>query len=62
MPIVNISLIEGRDDESKARLIEKVTDAIEDSIGAPRPTIRVLLNEVPAAHWGTGGVPKSKSS
>lgn len=62
MPIVNISLLEGRDDEAKAKLIGAVTDAIVDSIGAPRTAIRVLLTEVPPAHWGTAGVPKSKSS
>ena len=31
MPIVEITMIEGRSPEAKRRLIVKVTDAIEDS-------------------------------
>lgn len=59
MPIVQISVIEGRSAESKVHLIAEVTDAIERTIGAPKASIRVLINEIPAAHWGVAGVPKS---
>ncbi|MFC3052893.1 4-oxalocrotonate tautomerase [Kordiimonas pumila] len=62
MPIVNISILEGRDDAAKARLIAEVTDAVEHSIGASREAIRVLINEIPASHWGTAGVPKSQNN
>ncbi len=36
MPIVEITMIEGRTPEAKRRLIAKVTDAIEELIAAPR--------------------------
>lgn len=55
MPLAQISILEGRDDEKKAQLIRAVTDAIEESIGAPRETIRVVLTEVPKTQWGIGG-------
>jgi 4-oxalocrotonate tautomerase len=58
MPIVEISLIEGRTKDVKAALIKAVTDAVETAVGAPRESIRVLLREYPAAHWGVAGVPK----
>jgi 4-oxalocrotonate tautomerase len=55
MPIAHVSLIEGRTEAQKAALIAAVTKAIHDSIGAPIETVRVLIDEVPAAHWGIGG-------
>lgn len=60
MPIVDITLIEGRTPEAKERMMRKVADAIMESIGAPRDSIRVILREIPAAHFGIGGVPKDK--
>ncbi len=60
MPIVEITMIEGRTAESKRRLIAKVTDAIEESIAAPRDSIRIILREVPALHFGAGGKTKEK--
>jgi 4-oxalocrotonate tautomerase len=61
MPIIDVTLIEGRTPEKKKALIEALTRAAEESIGAPRPSIRVILREVPAAHWGVAGVAKSES-
>ena len=60
MPLVQITMIEGRDSEKKQRLIKEVTDAVEHAIEAPRKSIRVVINEVPAENWGIAGVPKSK--
>lgn len=58
MPVIQVTIIEGRSAEAKKELIKKLTDATVEAIGAPRETIRVILQEVPAAHWGVGGVPK----
>lgn len=55
MPLVQLSIIDGRTDQQKEMLINEVTEAIHRSIDAPRETIRVLLNEIPAQHWGIGG-------
>ena len=62
MPIVNISIIEGRSSAKKARLIKEVTQAVSRSLDAPEAAIRVLVQEYPAAHWGVAGVPKSTPS
>jgi len=61
MPIVEITMIEGRAPEAKRRLIAKVTDAIEQAIAAPRDSIRIILREVPALHFGAGGKTKEKT-
>ncbi|RJF88856.1 4-oxalocrotonate tautomerase [Oleomonas cavernae] len=61
MPIIDVTLIEGRPPEAKRALIEELTAAAERSIGAPRQSVRVILREVPAAHFGVAGVPKSET-
>ncbi len=58
MPIVDITLIEGRSSEAKRRLIAQVTDAVVESIGAPREAVRVIIREVPGEHFGVAGVAK----
>ncbi len=55
MPIIDVSLIEGRSRERKAALIAELTDAAERVLEVPRASIRVLLREIPAEHWGIGG-------
>jgi 4-oxalocrotonate tautomerase len=58
MPIVHVALIEGRPGALKEQLIAELTETIVRVLGAPRETVRVLINELPAAHWGVGGVSK----
>jgi 4-oxalocrotonate tautomerase len=55
MPIATINIIEGRDDEKKEKLIEKVTLAIAESLDAPIESVRVIINEMPKQHFGIGG-------
>ncbi len=56
MPIIEITLIEGRTQDQKQALAKKVTDAVEESLGAPRDTVRIILREVPKHHFAVGGV------
>lgn len=62
MPLVDVTLIEGRPADAKAALIAKLTHAVVEAIGAPCESVRVLLREVPASHWGVGGVSKAAQS
>lgn len=55
MPIIEVTLVEGRTPEMKEALIRALTDAAEASIAAPRQSIRVLLREIPAAHFAVAG-------
>nr|WP_078041914.1 4-oxalocrotonate tautomerase [Burkholderia cenocepacia] len=59
MPLIQVMLIDGRTTAEKTALIAGLTDAAVTALGAPRESVRVILQEVPAAHWGVGGVPKS---
>ena len=55
MPFAQIHMLEGRTEDQKRAVIEKVTQALHDAVGAPKETIRVLISEVPKVHWGIGG-------
>ncbi len=56
MPFAQIHLLEGRTEEQKRAVIEKVTRALVEALDAPIDTVRVLITEVPKANWGIGGV------
>lgn len=56
MPLVEVTLVEGRGPEQLRSLISALTDAVVTSVGAPRDAIRVVLREVPATHWAAGDV------
>lgn len=55
MPIVQILMIEGRTDDVKKALIEKVTEACVDAGCGPRESVRVVIQEVPPTQWGIAG-------
>ncbi|WP_281684628.1 tautomerase family protein [Thalassobaculum salexigens] len=57
MPLVDIEVIEGVfDDEQKARMIEKVTNAMVEVEGeAMRGLTWVRVKEVRSGQWGIGG-------
>ena len=55
MPFAQIFMIEGRTDEQKRKVIEKVTDALQEAAGVPRESIRVLIQGVPSTQWGISG-------
>jgi 4-oxalocrotonate tautomerase len=56
MPIVDVTLAEGRSPDKIRALITALTDAVCASIEAPRPNVRVVIREVPTTHWATGDV------
>ncbi|OHC67083.1 MAG: 4-oxalocrotonate tautomerase [Rhodocyclales bacterium RIFCSPLOWO2_02_FULL_63_24] len=56
MPFAQIYLLEGRTDAQKKAVIEKVTAALQDAVGAPAENIRVWIHDVPKTNWGIAGV------
>jgi 4-hydroxy-2-oxovalerate/4-hydroxy-2-oxohexanoate aldolase len=49
-------MIEGRSAEQKKAVIEKVTQALVDAVGAPQQNVRVWIHDVPKENWGIAGV------
>ncbi|MCK6395507.1 MAG: 4-oxalocrotonate tautomerase family protein [Zoogloea sp.] len=56
MPFAQIYMIEGRTEEQKRAVIEKVTQALQEAVGAPVQNIRVWIHDVPKENWGIAGV------
>ena len=56
MPFVEITLAEGRPPEKLRALITAVTDAVCESIAAPKANVRVVIREVPKTHWAAGDI------
>lgn len=46
MPLVSITMARGRTVEQKQAMLVAVADAIHESVGAPRDSIRVWVTEV----------------
>lgn len=60
MPIVEITLIEGRDTEGKADLMAAVTRAVSDSLAVPAESVRVILREIPVENYASGGIQRPR--
>jgi 4-oxalocrotonate tautomerase len=49
--------MEGRDEAKKTAAIAAVTKALVESLGVKEESVRVILLEIPPAHWGIAGKP-----
>ncbi|MGK2882681.1 MAG: 2-hydroxymuconate tautomerase [Mycobacterium sp.] len=56
MPLIQVTLAQGRSPEQLRTLIAKVTEAVVEAIDAPKQNVRVVLYEVPRTHWAAGDV------
>lgn len=57
MAIVTITIIEGRDRETKNRLMRRLTEAVVDTLDAKPGQVRVVINEVGDGDYAVGGNP-----
>ena len=55
MPFAQIHMMEGRTEAQKRAVIEKVTAALVEAVGAPIENVRVWIHDVPKAQWGIAG-------
>lgn len=55
MPIVKIDMLEGRSLEEKRALVEKVTEAISETVSCPKENVTIIIREMTAQHLGKGG-------
>jgi 4-oxalocrotonate tautomerase len=56
MSFAQIYMIEGRTEEQKRAVIEKVSAALVEATGAPIANVRVWIQDVPKENWGIAGV------
>lgn len=62
MPIVQITIVEGRDNAKVERCIKEVARTVSGTLDAPLETIRVMINEVPPNRFAVGDKLKSESA
>lgn len=55
MPYVTVKMLEGRTDEQKKALIEKVTDAVSETTGASKEKVVVFIEDIDKSQYGVGG-------
>ena len=56
MPIIDVTLVQGRTPERLRALVAALTTAAAESLDAPVSSARVILREVPPTHFAAGGV------
>lgn len=56
MPLVEVTVAQGRSSEQLRALMAELHRAVERSIHAPSQSIRVIVREVPPEHWSSGGI------
>lgn len=60
MPMIQVTMLEGRTVEQKHDLMRRLTDATAEVLGGDPQRIRVAIYEVSADEWAIGGEPVSK--
>jgi|TARA_B110000211_G_C13818746_1_gene438230 4-oxalocrotonate tautomerase len=55
MPVINISIKEGRTLEQKRKVAIGVTNILVDECDATRENVHVIINEINEDNWGRGG-------
>ncbi len=55
MPYVTVKMLEGRTDEQKRALCEKVTKAVAETVNAPKEKVVVFIEEMPKSHYAVAG-------
>ncbi|MER7789696.1 tautomerase family protein [Streptomyces sp. NPDC097640] len=56
MPLIEVTLVNGRTPEELRSLIHEVTGAVVKSLGVPQQSVRVAVRELPKTHWAAGDV------
>lgn len=60
MPLVEVTIAEGRSAATIRHMIHEVHEAVLRTVDTQPDFIRVVVREVPRAHWATGDVTLSE--
>jgi 4-oxalocrotonate tautomerase len=55
MPLIQITMLQGRSADQKRKIAKRVTDALVEEAGAKREGIIVTFNEVSKESYASGG-------
>ncbi len=57
MPIITVSILEGRTAEQKRALVENITQAVVAAIAAPPEDVRIIINDMKPENYAIAGLP-----
>lgn len=60
MPLVEVTLAEGRSADQVRAMMREVHDAVLRTVDTKSEHIRVIVREVPRTHWATGDLTLSE--
>jgi len=61
MPILQVEILKGRTVEQKREMVEKVTDAITETLNCPKEAVRIIIREMEWENFAKAGVLKVDS-
>jgi 4-oxalocrotonate tautomerase len=56
MPLVEVTLVEGRTPQQLRALVHQLHMAVVNAVNAPPANVRIIIREVPPTHWAAGDV------
>jgi 4-oxalocrotonate tautomerase len=56
MPLIQVTMLEGRTADQKRKLAQRLTDTMVEEAGARREAVVVVLHEVSKESYASGGV------
>jgi 4-oxalocrotonate tautomerase family enzyme len=62
MPIVQISVVKGRDRASISRCVQEVARTVSETLDAPLASVRVMVTEIEPEFFAVGATLKSESA
>lgn len=55
MPMLQVSILEGRTPQQKEELIARLTQTVTETLSVKPESVRILIQEMPKTHWGIAG-------
>lgn len=55
MPIVQVEMFKGRTVEQKRAMVEKVTDALVETVNCDREAVKIIIREMEKENYSSGG-------
>jgi 4-oxalocrotonate tautomerase len=60
MPIISVQILNGRTPDMKRALMKELAEAAVRTLGVQEQSVRVILTEIEAEHWGIGTSTKAE--
>lgn len=60
MPVIQVNLMQGRTNEQKKLLAQRITQCVVEVRGAKPESVRVLIHEMVPYDFAVGGVPMAE--